>query len=335
MLYSLQIGRALAALAVVVHHSVVATQMVSQNVPDFWLSFLQLGYLGVDYFFVLSGFIIAHVTHGVAPSAQQAQRYAWTRALRIYVPYLPVALGLFVMLAVMDYLGMGGETRVPYSLMGSLLLVPSNDLPALSVAWTLQHEVLFYIVFGVCFFVLKDIRLLAVWGLGILGLLFFNVTDRWWNVVLGIINLEFLFGVVACYLYHAKWGEQMRHLLLLVGVVFVILAGYLLIDSTVIHYYRIIAGFGFAFIVLGLVHSEAHVTFGKARLLIFLGASSYAMYLVHAPLQSVLIKLMPALPYWYVTWLALTLLSCMAGVIYFKLIEAPLLRVLRKTLRLE
>ena len=62
-LASLQAGRALAALAVVAFHlSIMMGEDRYGGVPVFGAA-TRYGYLGVDYFFVLSGFIIAHV-HG-------------------------------------------------------------------------------------------------------------------------------------------------------------------------------------------------------------------------------------------------------------------------------
>jgi peptidoglycan/LPS O-acetylase OafA/YrhL len=334
VLYSLQIGRALAAIAVVIHHAIITTQMVSPDTPIMAASLLKLGYLGVDYFFVLSGFIIAHATREMRAGANNAKHYFLSRAIRIYVPYLPVTIGLFAMLFVMQFLGIG-NIREPYSIMASLLLVPSNDLPALSAAWTLQHEIMFYALFGACMFLLKDPRFIFAWAIGIVGLLFFTVTDRWLNVVLGIINLEFLFGVAICYIYHSSRLFAARYIVMVLGAALIIFAGYLLIDSEVIHYYRIIAGLGFALIVLGLVHVEAGSDFSKYRHFVFLGSASYAIYLVHAPLLSVLAKLPLIPPHWGLTFSAFVIVSCGVGIVYFKIIETPLMRIARRLLSIK
>ena len=56
----LQAGRGLAALAVVMLHSSVA----ARDFGGVHTAPLEYGYLGVDFFFVLSGFIIFHSTAG-------------------------------------------------------------------------------------------------------------------------------------------------------------------------------------------------------------------------------------------------------------------------------
>ena len=88
---ALQIGRALAALLVVLHHAEQAANSFSSGADR---SIFTWGQFGVDFFFVLSGFII-YYSHrsddkGITPSAA----YIRKRFLRIYIPYLPIGIGM-------------------------------------------------------------------------------------------------------------------------------------------------------------------------------------------------------------------------------------------------
>lgn len=50
VIFSLQVGRGLAALAVVAHHATVSTAAFVETVPDTFLRFFDLGIYGVDFF---------------------------------------------------------------------------------------------------------------------------------------------------------------------------------------------------------------------------------------------------------------------------------------------
>ena len=157
------------------------------------------GYLGVDFFFVLSGFIIALSSNRLLETGRGFADYAQARLIRIYVPYLPVGIGMLLLYLLLP--GVSAADRSP-GVLTSLTLLPSNSPPALSVAWTLVHEVLFYALFSLIFVSHRLLwTVLAVWA---------SVIGYWawaglplqpgWNYVLSPINVCFLLGVALYYL---------------------------------------------------------------------------------------------------------------------------------------
>jgi peptidoglycan/LPS O-acetylase OafA/YrhL len=95
--------RALAALLVLGLHT-------EQNVPagiDSFLPFFARGYLGVDFFFVLSGFIITHVYLAslASPSRGAVRFFLWHRFIRLYPVHVTVLAGLVVMVAIIGAAG--------------------------------------------------------------------------------------------------------------------------------------------------------------------------------------------------------------------------------------
>jgi peptidoglycan/LPS O-acetylase OafA/YrhL len=90
--------RALAALLVLGTHA-------EQNVPAGFqslLPFFARGYLGVDLFFILSGFIITHVylASVAAPNRAAVQIFLWHRLIRLYPVHVTVLAGLALMVYV-------------------------------------------------------------------------------------------------------------------------------------------------------------------------------------------------------------------------------------------
>jgi len=87
--------RALAALMVLILHA-------NQNFPQFVSNnaLVAHGYLGVDLFFVLSGFIIAHVyLHDLVPLRVQPLRvFLWHRFVRLFPAHATVLLGLIALI---------------------------------------------------------------------------------------------------------------------------------------------------------------------------------------------------------------------------------------------
>lgn len=326
LLYSLQIGRALAALAVVAHHSALAVHSMSPEMSATLFMLLNLGHLGVDYFFVLSGFIIAHATHGMQATATDARAYALSRARRIYIPYLPISVAMVVAFTCIPALSMGA--REGFSLISSLTLLPTNVPPALSVAWTLQHELVFYGLFGLCFFGFNHPRLIYGWA-AVIGIGLWINLPPWSKVIFSPINLEFLLGVVACNCYHRGRFFAHRYRLAALGLLLVATTGLLLFHGKAPTYYRLLAGLGFVCVVLGLAHMERHAQFARFSRLVFLGSASYAIYLIHGPAISLLMRILPNDTYWLLLLAIMTLLSTLAGVIYFLRIEKPLMRYFR------
>jgi peptidoglycan/LPS O-acetylase OafA/YrhL len=92
--------RALAALLVLGLHT---SQNVPSDVPTV-LPFLARGYLGVDFFFVLSGFIITHVyfTGLAQPSRNAVQVFLWHRFIRLYPVHVTVLAALVVLIAIVQ-----------------------------------------------------------------------------------------------------------------------------------------------------------------------------------------------------------------------------------------
>jgi peptidoglycan/LPS O-acetylase OafA/YrhL len=327
---SLQAARGVAALAVVGFHANIATSAFITPPPAPVQSVLSLGYLGVDFFFVLSGFIIAHAHRGDARDPKALRRYAGRRLSRIYPAYWPIGCGMLLVYAVLP--GLSAIPTHDVSVVSSLLLVPASAPPALAVAWTLVHEMLFYTVFAVRYLSQRIfVAVLIGWAASILvASLWVPVTNPALAYATSFLNLEFMFGLLAAWL--TTKAVVTRHpvvtgllaLALLVGALWLPLQ----LDAK-----RLVLAAGLAFLVTTCVVAEAAGRMTTPRWSVFLGGASYAIYLVHVPALSVLARLDAWLATnWATALLTLTLGALAVGVLYHLLVEVPLLRLARQLL---
>ena len=137
-LTGIEAGRGVAALLVLgVHARDHLFKNFGQSVPlgDLFV----FGHAGVDFFFVLSGFIILYVHAKDIGRPHRLSHYLQRRFTRIY-PFYWAAL--LLTLAVMS---VSKAQIFPsfFHVVSSVLLIPLSGDPVIPVAWTLQNEVTF------------------------------------------------------------------------------------------------------------------------------------------------------------------------------------------------
>src|SRR5262249_15248359 len=109
------------------------------------------GYVGVDLFFVLSGFIITATCRADLGRADRLPRYLFRRFWRIFPAYwaaLAAAVAFYACSSPRTVFG----RNWPAEWCDTLLLLPQQTgCRFLPVAWTLSYELMFYLAFGVLF----------------------------------------------------------------------------------------------------------------------------------------------------------------------------------------
>jgi len=307
---SLQVGRALAALAVVVHHAALAASGFGGDFA--LLPVLEHGYLGVDFFFVLSGFIIHHSTVG---RGRPWHHYAGARLVRIYLPYWPIGVGLAAL-----YLLLPGVSQADrdWDWLATLTLAPVGT-PALSIAWTLQHEVMFYLIFGLLHFTGRLASGLAVWTAAIVALAALGIRDV---VAFSLIDLEFIMGVLVA----VAVGRGITHRVLpLAGLACFVAWWWFGCQRDL----SVIVGLGLALLLPGIIAMERAGRFVLPRIGQFLGAASYSIYLAHRPVVAAAARLADD------PWAILALASAagtLAGIAYHLFAERPLIGLAKRVL---
>jgi len=163
-LRSIQALRGLAALGVALLH-LAGLQMLEGFRET--TGIFAYGWIGVDLFFIISGFIMVWVTRRIQSNPKTAIRFIMSRAARIYplwwVSVSLVALFFFLVHGAPASVDVIPKTQAWGYYARSLILWPQELAPLLDVGWTLIHEMFFYIVFT--FIIAIGLRKKLLWGL--------------------------------------------------------------------------------------------------------------------------------------------------------------------------
>jgi len=273
---SIEFGRGVAALLVVLYHASRHVAKETGEMP-FSSAFL-FGHAGVDFFFVISGFIIYYVHSAHFGDLSQLPRYLVRRISRIY-PLFWVALGFAALLLV----SRGEALPTGHMLSLDALLWPGDSL--VGVSWTLHFEMMFYAFFAL-FLVFGrrvGVVLCVLWVGLILHFMAFGTGKA--PTVLDSYNLQFLMGMVVAHVaLHSQFSKRQSGGLVLGGIA--LFAATALMENTdLLNGYgdvaRIFYGVPAALIVLGSAQLDRYHEAKPWQIGVFFGSLSYSIYLMH------------------------------------------------------
>jgi exopolysaccharide production protein ExoZ len=320
-LQSVQCLRGIAALLVVFHHA--------RN-PQAWLynplETVGLGQIGVDIFFVISGFIMYSVGRKERPA-----EFLRRRVVRV-VPMYWIATAVLFAVTVNTHFEKLLAIPVAH-ILESLLFIPhySPDVPGiwpyLIPGWTLNYEMFFYALFAVGIASRRPLTLtaLCLGGFVLAGLLFESPLAPWRTYTDPVI-LEFLLGMlIAATLQRPNLPTAVA--LLCVGVVALVTFEMLGLKST-----RLLTwGLPCACIVAGLVAFDLRNPVPKIPILSAVGDASYSIYLFQVVALNVASKIFAHVPLTglpqFILFIAFSLVFAgTAGYLVYRYVEKPILR---------
>ncbi|SDM19901.1 Peptidoglycan/LPS O-acetylase OafA/YrhL, contains acyltransferase and SGNH-hydrolase domains [Methylobacterium phyllostachyos] len=160
MKYNLQALRAYAAVSVVMHHILFSVQnylAVGLIARDY-----MVGSTGVHVFFVISGYVITLTTRKME-SISSFIHLRFSRVVPVY--WLLTALTALMVLCGFKLFGL--HDIKPSSIAASFFFLPdfvNGQLikPILFVGWTLEYEIFFYFLFGLCMVFKRNLDALIV-----------------------------------------------------------------------------------------------------------------------------------------------------------------------------
>jgi exopolysaccharide production protein ExoZ len=352
--HQLQIMRAIAALLVVVDHSLgVAWPHVEQLRYIGWCC----GDLGVGIFFVISGFIMVHVSEDEFGRPHAWRRFALRRMERV-IPLYWIATSFVVVGATfIARTSHSHETLNAEGILKSYLFIPYMNgegvfRPLHGVGWTLNYEMFFYFCFAACLlFKRKEVSVLTCSALltvlvGV-GMIYGDRVGgadpaNAFEFMSYPIILLFAVGMIVRLIVKddSRFGGIKYSALVMT---FVPLAVILVFATTVGTYpvslaWRAFLWMGCVLTVVGtLVLEKSHERANRAVLgLEFLGNASYSTYLFHPFALSVtkMICAKIALPNWLIFAMCIAGAHICGGLVHLY-VENPLLHAFANRRRFQ
>jgi exopolysaccharide production protein ExoZ len=280
-LASVQYLRAVAALLVVYFHAVNHYPGIPAPVRR------DVGLAGVDLFFAISGFVMVLTT---ANNRYTVAQFLARRVIRI-VPLYWCFTFLMAALLLLVPEAFGRSRFTLEHLARSLLFVPHENpgeagaiTPMVKLGWTLNYEMLFYLLFGLCMG-LRPLRrsLVTTALLATVGALCAAIEApppplRFWG---NLIVFEFALGMLVGHAYVAGWLRRIpARVATAVLVASVASIVWVVGLGTDVHRLFTFAPSCAALLVAMLALEEAGAL-PDLRLVRFLGDASYSLYLSH------------------------------------------------------
>lgn len=306
--------RALAAFAVVAFHV---------GAP-----FAGGGFLGVDVFFVLSGYLITRLllAEREATGSIRLARFYWRRALRLY-PTLLAMLAAFVTIGPLLWPDL---PHWRYAMWSALYLSDYSrallgEPIVLSYTWSLSVEEHYYLLWPLLLpLVLRagsPIKLLAVAYVAATAWRIANFYWLGWDPTYFRFDTRLSGLILGCML--ALWNPDLRRYLLLA------MASLILVSVIPAFHHAqglttsmLVAEWSAAVIVMACMQAGGRLPVLSAGPLPYLGRLSYGIYVWHFPIAYLVRDVWP----WHLSFTAVTLFSVVMAAVTYHGLDVPMRR---------
>lgn len=350
-LLGIQHLRGIAALLVVFTHIDAMSRFPKYFNINVFAGWFDAGAVGVQLFFVISGFIIPYVS--LATDSLEPKTTASSFFRRRFIRIIPFMWACIIGYALLRLLGRGTFPLMPY--LRAMTLFPVGEVSPLQI-WTLRHEFLFYSIFCLTILLPKKQQWLVITFWFLTPFIWFplststdSLTPESFLQALGnfvfnkhniFFGIGFLIGILHIKNYiNWKWVTRHGFFFSLVSVI-PLLIGALLVgtDTNFSEFWAVIT-----LSVLAAISLLAGISLDSSRPLTLidkvglkLGDASYSIYLTHAAFISAILgiwsKLQPDANYALIIIVG-TALACVAGVAVHILVEKPLIKFVQKILK--
>jgi exopolysaccharide production protein ExoZ len=339
-LSSIQILRAVAALAIVLHHGLHEAHLAALKLGgSFAWQFVLPLEAGVDLFFVISGFVMVFASRDMFGSANAILPFLRRRLARI-VPIYWLTTLLFLALSFIGLSPMGRSFPSADEIIATFLFLPYMRpdgylQPVYSLGWTLNYEMFFYLLFALALPFPREravplvvIALMLLVSVGQIIPAGMTAPYFWTRSII----LEFGFGMIIGHM--ALTGVRpSRATASLLGIAALGLFAVGTLAPTFLPDRALLYGLPSALLVIAALAFQDDGQGNPAiRLLTQLGDASYALYLLHPfVLRGLAIAaggMLTAISPFLFLILGVTL-SCIAAMMAWRWFERPVTRALQ------
>ncbi len=332
MFYNIQALRGIAALLVVMHHALphFKAMNLSNTVFEFIAKF---GYIGVDVFFVISGFVMALTTKSKKHGVPNSVLFLKKRFSRIYLGYWPIFI-----LAFIYYYAVSPNYLADKEILQSFLLINSNmfDL-VISPTWSLTYESYFYLIIGLLLLSPK-LKPLSVFTFLLIAVVIKNIfiklgEYKFIDFFFSSLLFEFIGGYILYYFINLLSSKKFIYISAIIVCISFSIGIYLNIGYG---YIRVMTFGVFAFTLVWLfIVLEKNNIIKLRGLFSKVGNSSYTLYLIHPVLIGAFYTLgirdyLVAHNLALIGFIVYLVLIVFISLIFYKFIEQPLYQFFRK-----
>ncbi|MGE0561821.1 MAG: acyltransferase family protein [Flavobacteriales bacterium] len=324
---NLDASRFFAFIIVFLAHTFIANSEIikSNNIFQFVYGWGKIGMLGLEYFFVLSSFLISWIIleEQQITNSFNIKNFLFRRTLRVWPLYFLIVLIGIMLFCLAKQLNIDTETIPPFKYFGLFIINfyiienGTNFLFFLAFLWSISIEEQFYIVWSI---VMKYLKLNLLWLsilLIIISIVFriYYINDSrqlYFNTISALGN--FGIGGIIAYLafYNKPLFNQIINIKRKQTIVFYIILVTSIVFFNQLNNYKLFTVFSrlyfsilFALFILEQSYGKNRFfNPGKSRILNHLGKISYGLYCFHGVVITILIKILEQFSftetYWHV-----------------------------------
>ncbi len=356
-LESIEVARAIATSLVIINHIAIDSK--------FWLGFEFFSFdfpcmrAAIIFFFVLSGFIMCYAHwDDMGRGYPSIKDYFAKRITRIFPTYWLI---LFIVTLSYVYLRSRLNTNTVdshlmtlqltwTSFIKNIFLINYPDNSIVLVAWTMQFEIIFYLIFS---FFMINVRLgIVVFAVWLFAVILFNAnyihsSSYFIKFLCDTCNGQLIFGCFIAYIL-SKWQD--RHYFMPIVSTILGLSGLIVTGAIDVFSNQLLSTMQTTllytlssfFCILGLVKMEFIKKIRCPSLLVTLGLASYPIYLTHHLTQSLLFRLahyanigsQALLATRYTVFVFLIFIfSLWIGYLFYKFYDKPVTSYIRRKLK--